>query len=84
MNNSSLLVFLAMIFVAAVALLVLILKTSGKHRRVKPLSALGFLLIVAGIVLAGDPLLGYGLMGIGILITIINIVKVNRLRSRYP
>ncbi len=82
MITPSLLVYLAMILVATVALLVLILKTSGKHRRLKPLSGLGFVMIVAGIVLAGDPMLGYGLMSIGILITVVSILKVNKLRSR--
>jgi len=82
MITTSLVIYLAMILVAAVALLILIVKTSGKHRRVKPLSGLGFVMIVAGIVLAGDPILGYGLMAIGILITIVSILKVNKLRSR--
>ena len=82
MITSSLVLFISMILIAAVALLVLIVKTSGRHRRVKPLSGLGFLMIVAGIVLAGDPPLGYGLMGIGILITIVSILKVNKLKSR--
>ncbi len=82
MITISLAVYLAMILVAAVVLLVLIVKTAGKHRPVKPLSGLGFVMIVAGIVLAGDPFLGYGLMTIGILINIVSILKVNKLRSK--
>ncbi len=83
MITTSLVVYLAMIVVAAVALLLLIVKTSGKHRRLKPLSGLGFVMIVAGIALAGDPLLGYGLMAIGIIITVVSILKINKLRSKY-
>lgn len=83
MITSSLVLFISMILVAAILLLVLIIKTSGKHRRLKPLSGLGFVMIVAGIVLAGNPMLGYGLMGIGILITIVSILKVNKLKSRF-
>lgn len=82
MITTSLVLFLAMLLLAAVALLVLIVKTSGKHRRVKPLSGLAFVMIVAGIVLAGDPLVGYGLMAIGILMTVVSILKVNKLGSR--
>ncbi len=84
MITPALILFLTMILIAAVLLVVLIVKTSGKHRRVKSLSVLGFMMIVAGIVLAGDPFLGYGLMTIGILITIVSILKVNKLRSRVP
>ena len=84
MITTALLVYLAMILVATIASLTLIIKTSGKHRRLKQLSGFGFVLIIAGIVLAGEPLLGYGLMGIGILITVLGILKVNKLRSRWP
>ena len=82
MITTSLVVYIAMIVAAATAFLVLIIKTSARHRSLQPLSVLGVVAMVAGIALAADPLLGYGLMSLGILITLVAILKINKLPSR--
>lgn len=82
MLTTSLIGFIALFIASAAAALVLIIKTSARHRRLQPLSVLGFVMMIAGIALAADPLLGYGLISLGILITLVAILKINKLPSR--
>jgi len=82
MTGSALYIYVALIILAAIALVVLILKTSAKNRQVSSLAGLSFVIILAGIVFGDEQWFGYGLMVVGILLAVLAIIRINKLKRR--
>ncbi len=77
MTGSALYIYVALITLAAIALVVLILKTSAKNRQLSPIAGLSFVILLAGIVFGDEQWLGYGLMAVGISLAVLAITRIN-------
>jgi len=81
MNNFTV-AYVAIIIIAAIAGVILIVKTSAKNRKPTPLAGLAFVLVIAGILFGADKWLSFGLMGLGVVMAIFDIIRNKKLKRR--
>ena len=82
MNNISTVVYIMLMILAALAGVILIIKTAAKNRKPTPLAGLAFVLAITGILFGQDRLISYGLMVLAIVIVLFDIKRINKLRKR--
>ena len=82
MTGSAVFIYVALIILAAITLVVLILKTSAKNRQLSPLAGLSFVILLAGIIFGDEQWYGYGLMAVGISLALLAISRINKLKRK--
>jgi hypothetical protein len=82
MNDMFMVLYLMLMIAAAIAGVILIIKTAAKNRKPGLLAGLAFVLAMAGILLGQDRWIGFGLLLLAIVMAIFETRRIGQLKKR--
>lgn len=82
MNDIFTLLYIMLMIAAAIAGVILVIKTAAKNRKPRLLAGLAFVLAMAGILLGQDRRIGFGLLLLAIVMAIFETRRTDQLAKR--
>jgi len=65
----------SVIILVIIGILLIIARTKGTEQQLSPLSLIGLVFIILGIVSGSDRLIGYAFLGAGVIVAVFDVVK---------
>jgi len=71
----------SVLILGIIGILLLSARKKGTEQQLSPLSLIGIVLIILGIVFGSDRLIGYAFLGAGVLIAVFDVVKNRKMKE---
>ncbi|PIS43003.1 MAG: hypothetical protein COT24_00490 [Candidatus Kerfeldbacteria bacterium CG08_land_8_20_14_0_20_40_16] len=82
MDASQIYIAISAIVLIVIAVLFVLKRKDRNQKKLSPLAAFAFILVITGIVFGDDRIIGYSLIGIGLVLAIIDIVRIRKKKEQ--